>query len=355
VSTATNSWKKEDLKLQAPKKFIIDLESRSEAGYFWKIRTTQKVKILTVNSESASLAAVHGSTGVAFSRANRIATRSMALSATTAHNKHIIIITITTPTSIVVVVEVRTHLTRSVQRAHLLIVKGLTQANPPENLEVVCRTSVEKIQTKDFTIVFTSSAKTRQTRKVLIVSHFISPLTFIQKQRKYIGIMKWSSALCLLVSTVCQLSSSDNTFIVAFVPSTVSSSQRINSSKPALNSQQLNHESDSVSPNQNDIIQQQASLLVKKMLATAAMTATVWAGPTMLADQAWTMEQQLTQQSTLMERLAIQSNVANAREMASGTGSRVNKDPESLLRLGLPIQNKEVSYSPDAFFASQVC
>lgn len=91
------------------------------------------------------------------------------------------------------------------------------------------------------------------------------------------------------------------------------------------------------------------------MLATAAMTATVWAGPTMLADQAWTMEQQLTQQSTLMERLAIQSNVANAREMASGTGSRVNKDPESLLRLGLPIQNKEVSYSPDAFFASQVC
>jgi len=31
-----------------------------------------------------------------------------------------------------------------------------------------------------------------------------------------------------------------------------------------------------------------------------------------------------------------------AKEMASGTGSRVNKDPESLLRYGLPIQNKEV-------------
>jgi hypothetical protein len=28
--------------------------------------------------------------------------------------------------------------------------------------------------------------------------------------------------------------------------------------------------------------------------------------------------------------------------MASGSGSRVNKDAESLLRYGLPIQNKEV-------------
>ena len=35
--------------------------------------------------------------------------------------------------------------------------------------------------------------------------------------------------------------------------------------------------------------------------------------------------------------------VAQAKEMASGSGSRVNKDPESLLRYGLPINNKEVS------------
>jgi hypothetical protein len=34
---------------------------------------------------------------------------------------------------------------------------------------------------------------------------------------------------------------------------------------------------------------------------------------------------------------------ANAKEMASGSGSRVNKDPESLLRYGLPIDSKEVS------------
>ena len=34
--------------------------------------------------------------------------------------------------------------------------------------------------------------------------------------------------------------------------------------------------------------------------------------------------------------------VASAKDKASATGSRVNKDPESLLRLGLPINNKEV-------------
>jgi hypothetical protein len=34
---------------------------------------------------------------------------------------------------------------------------------------------------------------------------------------------------------------------------------------------------------------------------------------------------------------------AVAKEMASGSGSRVNKDAESLLRYGLPIKNTEVS------------
>jgi hypothetical protein len=41
--------------------------------------------------------------------------------------------------------------------------------------------------------------------------------------------------------------------------------------------------------------------------------------------------------------------VAQAKEMASGSGSRVNKDPESLLRYGLPIDNKEVSHNSCVF------
>merc|ERR1719217_728879 len=38
----------------------------------------------------------------------------------------------------------------------------------------------------------------------------------------------------------------------------------------------------------------------------------------------------------------LQTHAAQARELASGSGSRVNKDPLSLLRLGLPGQPKEV-------------
>ena len=39
---------------------------------------------------------------------------------------------------------------------------------------------------------------------------------------------------------------------------------------------------------------------------------------------------------------ALHTQVAQARELASGSGSKVNKDPNSLLRLGLPGQPKEV-------------
>ena len=39
----------------------------------------------------------------------------------------------------------------------------------------------------------------------------------------------------------------------------------------------------------------------------------------------------------------MQQPVAVAKEMASASGSRVNKDADSLLRYGLPIKNKEVS------------
>ena len=44
--------------------------------------------------------------------------------------------------------------------------------------------------------------------------------------------------------------------------------------------------------------------------------------------------------------------VAYAKEMASGSGSRVNKDPESLLRYGLPINNKEVSTQENILYSS---
>lgn len=63
-------------------------------------------------------------------------------------------------------------------------------------------------------------------------------------------------------------------------------------------------------------------------MTTAAVTLSLWGGPSLVAEHT--------------HNSMPSSFVASAVEKASGTGSRVNKDAESLLRLGLPIQNKEV-------------
>ena len=71
---------------------------------------------------------------------------------------------------------------------------------------------------------------------------------------------------------------------------------------------------------------------VGKFVATGLVTASLWAAPAMV-------------QNTFVGMDAPQiltSSVANAKQMASASGSRVNKDPESLLRYGLPINSKEV-------------
>ena len=69
-------------------------------------------------------------------------------------------------------------------------------------------------------------------------------------------------------------------------------------------------------------LQDQAS----KVMAVAVLTASLWSAPAI----------------PFLDHLP--TNTAVAKEMASGSGSRVNKDPESLLRLGLPIDNKEVCF-----------
>ncbi|KAL3929911.1 MAG: hypothetical protein SGBAC_011998, partial [Bacillariaceae sp.] len=70
---------------------------------------------------------------------------------------------------------------------------------------------------------------------------------------------------------------------------------------------------------------QETGDLVAKAFATATVTAFLWGAPVPLTHQ-----------------LPGSPYIANAVEKASGTGSRVNKDADSLLRLGLPIKNKEV-------------
>ena len=71
--------------------------------------------------------------------------------------------------------------------------------------------------------------------------------------------------------------------------------------------------------------------------ATAAMSALLWGSPGMIAEQATTHDLPFG-----LNGVVEQHVVAGAKDKASATGSRVNKDAESLLRLGLPINSKEV-------------
>jgi len=71
--------------------------------------------------------------------------------------------------------------------------------------------------------------------------------------------------------------------------------------------------------------------------ATAAMSALLWGSPAIIAEQSATHQLPFGLSEVVEHNL-----VASAKEMASGSGSRVNKDAESLLRYGLPINSKEV-------------
>ena len=76
---------------------------------------------------------------------------------------------------------------------------------------------------------------------------------------------------------------------------------------------------------------------LQKAFATILVTATLWSAPAFLVSNTGD-----SIPSWLLLDSQKSSVTAVAKEMASGSGSRVNKDPESLLRLGLPINNKEV-------------
>lgn len=75
---------------------------------------------------------------------------------------------------------------------------------------------------------------------------------------------------------------------------------------------------------------------VKGALSGMALAAALWAAPATMAGP------MTSNFPTAMGNNVISSSIASAKEMASGSGTRVNKDPESLLRYGLPIKNKEV-------------
>ena len=73
---------------------------------------------------------------------------------------------------------------------------------------------------------------------------------------------------------------------------------------------------------------------VENFSKATLLAGAIWASPTLLNN--FDVDNVFLQNFNQMTRV-------EAKEMASGSGSRVNKDPESLLRLGLPIpKDKEV-------------
>lgn len=89
--------------------------------------------------------------------------------------------------------------------------------------------------------------------------------------------------------------------------------------------------------------------LVQRTMATLWMTATLWTAPAALM--------QVVPSGSFADNpyVSISTSIVHAKEMASGTGSRVNKDPNSLLRLGLPISNKEVRDSHNTHIKCKIC
>jgi hypothetical protein len=82
------------------------------------------------------------------------------------------------------------------------------------------------------------------------------------------------------------------------------------------------------------------SKIFYQFAAGFALTTTLWTAVPAMDLQSFVFP---TSSSDSSRPPLLMAMTANAKEMASGSGSRVNKDPESLLRYGLPISNKEVS------------
>jgi hypothetical protein len=79
---------------------------------------------------------------------------------------------------------------------------------------------------------------------------------------------------------------------------------------------------------------------LKSTVAAVALAGALWASPASLASQSSPTMDHSNGNPTVS--MLSQMGSASAKEMASGSGARVNKDAESLLRYGLPIKNKEV-------------
>mmetsp|Transcript_12868 Transcript_12868/g.27323 ORF Transcript_12868/g.27323 Transcript_12868/m.27323 type:complete len:470 (+) Transcript_12868:181-1590(+) len=130
----------------------------------------------------------------------------------------------------------------------------------------------------------------------------------------------YSASLLLLGASVASTN--------AFAPQTRNANTPVRSSP--LYASEPQHE--------NNVIDTLESIdaTVKGALSGMALAAALWVAPATMAGP------MTSHFPSVSDNNVIASSVASAKEMASGSGTRVNKDPESLLRYGLPINNKEV-------------
>ena len=105
--------------------------------------------------------------------------------------------------------------------------------------------------------------------------------------------------------------------------------------KPSFLSSERKESRNFMSKNDENYLMNDIMKGAKGAISTGMMAALLWASPIAMVN--------MNENNMIMDNSIRSSLVADAKELASGSGSRVNKDAESLLRYGLPINNKEVS------------
>lgn len=108
----------------------------------------------------------------------------------------------------------------------------------------------------------------------------------------------------------------DGLFVVAFMSGYVS----------VVEAFSVRPDATTTTPNKSTASPTKIQDVLGKAFCSGLVAASIWSAPAPFAPYA-PVEMQ---------------TVASAKEMASASGSRVNKDADSLLRYGLPIKNKEV-------------
>jgi hypothetical protein len=157
--------------------------------------------------------------------------------------------------------------------------------------------------------------------------------------------------MCILVGLLVPLLSVAS-FTISNPPVASVVGRRLPFSPPAVRIRSLGHGATVNNP--DDILDKKSFPVWKqtphdilpKAFAVSLLSIFMWSSPVAITTP--------SQNGQIIGTVALSNNVVSAKEMASGSGSRVNKDPESLLRYGLPIDNQEVGARTQSMYIEHV-